>query len=67
MRALKSFGAFWYDFIVGDDPTVAVGVVAALAVTAALAHSDLTAWWVMPATVALLLAATLARAVRRNR
>jgi hypothetical protein len=67
MRALKSFGAFWYDFIVGDDPTVAVGVVAGLGATAALAHNKLTAWWVMPVVVALLLGATLARAVRKDR
>ena len=31
MRALKSFGAFWYDFVVGDDWQVAAIVVAALA------------------------------------
>jgi hypothetical protein len=36
-RWLRSFGAFWWDFIVGDDWRVAAGVVAALAVTAGLA------------------------------
>ena len=25
MRALKSFGAFWYDFVIGDDWQVAAG------------------------------------------
>jgi len=32
MKYLKSFGQFWYDFIVGDDWKIAVGVVLALAV-----------------------------------
>jgi hypothetical protein len=32
MRYLKSFGRFWYDFIVGDDWKIAAGVVLALAV-----------------------------------
>ena len=66
MRALRSFGAFWYDFVVGDDPAVAIGVVVGLAATALLAHNDLTAWWLLPATTALLLAGTLARAVRHR-
>ena len=30
MRRLRSIGAFWYDFVVGDDWRVAVVVVAAL-------------------------------------
>jgi hypothetical protein len=32
MNFLKAFGQFWYDFIVGDDPKIAVAVVIALAV-----------------------------------
>jgi hypothetical protein len=32
MRFLRSFGQFWYDFIVGDDWKIAAGVVVALAV-----------------------------------
>jgi hypothetical protein len=36
MRFLKGFGKFWYDFIIGDDWKIAVGVVVALAVTLGL-------------------------------
>jgi hypothetical protein len=32
MKFLKSFGAFWYDFIIGDDWKIAVAVVASLAI-----------------------------------
>ena len=66
MRALLAFLGFWYDFIVGDDPLVAAGVVTALAMTALLAHAGLPAWWLMPATVLTLLAGSLARATRRR-
>jgi hypothetical protein len=66
MRALRSFFSFWYDFIVGDDLTVAVGVVIALTMTALLAHAGLPAWWLMPAAVLTLLAGSLARAARRR-
>jgi hypothetical protein len=32
MKLLKSFGQFWYDFIIGDDWKIAVAVVLALIV-----------------------------------
>lgn len=35
LRALRSFGRFWYDFVVGDDPKIAAGVVLALGVALA--------------------------------
>jgi hypothetical protein len=48
-RALKSFGAFCYDFVIGDDWRVAVIVVAALAVTALLVHvAGVNAWLLLP-------------------
>lgn len=61
---LKAFGAFWYDFVVGDDWRVAVGVVLALAVTAAVATTSVPAWWILPAAVAVLLPVSLWRAAR---
>jgi hypothetical protein len=63
-NGLRAFGAFWWDFIVGDDWRVAVGVVVALAVTGFLAAKDLPAWWFLPLAVLALLTASLARAVR---
>ena len=41
---------FFYDFVVGDDWRVAVGVVVAVAVTAAVAT-----WWLLPLAAAGLL------------
>jgi hypothetical protein len=61
---LRSFGAFWWDFIVGDDWRVAAGVALALGASALLAHHGIAAWWVLPLAVALILYASLKRATR---
>lgn len=55
--------AVW-DFVVGDDPLVALGVAVALGVTAAAADAGASAWWIMPAAVVMLLAHSLWRASR---
>ncbi len=63
MNRLKAFGAFWYDFIVGDDWHVAVLVVVGLAVTAILARvAHVNAWWLLPVVVFAALAWSLHRA-----
>lgn len=62
---IRGFFAFWYDFIVGDDWTVAVGVVAALVIIGLLvAFGGVTLWWLMPLAVALLLWGSLMRVTR---
>ena len=58
---VKAFGAFWYDFVIGDDWRVAVGVVAAFLITYAVSKSTVSAWWVPPVSVALLLPYSLWR------
>lgn len=64
MGWLGRFVHFWYDFIVGDDWMVALGVVLGLALTALLAHQRVAVWWLMPLLVLALLAASLYRARR---
>ena len=61
---MRSFGRFLYDFVVGDDWTVAVGVVLLGAATAALAAEDWPAWWLPPLGVLALLWLSLRRAIR---
>ena len=51
-----------WEFIVGDDWVTAIGVVAALGVTALIAGASASAWWVMPIAVLALLALSLRRA-----
>lgn len=64
---LKAFGAFWYDFVVGDDWRVAIAVVVALAVTFAVASAGAPAWWVLPVAVAIVLPLSLWRVARPRR
>jgi hypothetical protein len=64
MNLLRRFARFWWDFVVGDDWRVAVGVVVALGVTAALADTGTPAWWLLPLAVAVLLYVSLHRAAR---
>ena len=67
MRRLRAFGAFLYDFLVGDDPVIALVVVLALGVTAIVASSGAAAWWVLPAAVVAVLTVSLLRATRPPR
>lgn len=68
MKWIRSFVMFWYDFVVGDDWQVAVGVAVALGATAALVHgAGVNAWWLLPVAVVVLLALSLRRAVRASR
>jgi hypothetical protein len=65
MRYLKAFLLFWYEFIVGDDWTIAAGIVAALAVSALLVRLGLNAWWLLPIAAVAMLALSLGREIRR--
>jgi hypothetical protein len=66
-RRISAFVAFWYDFIVGDDWRIAIGVVTALALTYGLSNSMVPSWWVLPATVLILLPPNLRRAALHRR
>ena len=63
---LRTFAAFWYDFVIGDDWLVAVAVAAGLAVTYALSRTVVPAWWLMPLLLALLIPLSLWRATRKH-
>ena len=67
MGVLHRFGRFWYDFLVGDDPWVAAGVVLALAATAALTSLGAPAWWLLPVAIAAVLTLSVRRAARSAR
>jgi hypothetical protein len=64
---LAAFGRFWWDFVVGDDPFIALGVVLALAVTGLLNATGLAGWWVLLLVVPVLLAASVWRVARGTR
>ncbi len=67
MSRLQALARFAWDFVVGDDWRIAVGVVLALAVTALLAGTGLAVWWLLPAVVVVLLGWSVWRAARTSR
>ena len=67
MSALRSFGRFWWDFVVGDDPRAAAGLVVAIGATWLLERAGVSAWWFLPPAVALVLAESLRRAIQQSR
>ena len=62
MRHLEALLRFIWDFVVGDDWRIAVGVVIALGVTAVVAGGTVAAWWILPVAVAGLLGFSVWRA-----
>lgn len=67
VRWLRAFAAFWVDFIVGDDWTVAAAVAAGLVATWGLVRAGASAWWLLPLVVAAATTVSLRRAVKRER
>ena len=67
MTHIKDFVLFWYDFIVGDDWAIAVGVVLAVVVSALLVRQGVNAWWAMPPMVVIALAFSLFREARKRK
>jgi hypothetical protein len=65
MSAARSALLAVWEFVAGDDWRTAVGVVLALALTAAIAAAGIAAWWVTPLAVVALLALSLRRELRR--
>ena len=64
---VHGFLRFWYEFVVGDDWRIALGVVLALGLTLVVSRAGLPAWWLMPLAVVILLPASVWRAVRAAR
>jgi hypothetical protein len=66
MKWLVQFGEFWYDFIVGDDWRIAVGVVITVVGVYVAAHHGLNWWWLLPLAVASLLTISVMHEMRRR-
>jgi hypothetical protein len=66
MSRLRAFGSFWLDFVVGDDWRLAVGLIAALGLSALLVNRSIATWWLLPIVVIALLAESVLRAARRS-
>jgi hypothetical protein len=61
---IVGFGRFWYDFIIGDDWTVAAAIAARLVLTTQFKARHVPAWWLMPVIVVIMVGVSLRRASR---
>jgi hypothetical protein len=64
---MKAFGAFWWDFLVGDTPELLIGVLVAIGLVALLVKAsslNAAAVAVFPAAVVALLGGSVYRARR---
>ena len=66
VRFVRQFLRFWYDFIVGDDWRLAVGVLVIVGLVVAAAQNDLNWWWLLPVAVAALLTVSVLQELRRH-
>jgi hypothetical protein len=60
-------GRFFYRFIVGDDWTVAVVMLLALAATGVLVAHQVSAWWLVPPLAILMTGISLRRSARQHK
>ncbi|MDQ1425108.1 MAG: hypothetical protein QOD72_2606 [Acidimicrobiaceae bacterium] len=67
MKHVRTFGSFWYDFIIGDDWRVALGVSFVIALLYVVAHHGANWWWMIPLAVTALLGVSLNNASRPQR
>ena len=64
MKRIESFFRFLWDFVIGDDWRIAAGVVIAFGLTAVVADTSVSAWWILPVAVAMVLGESVWRAAR---
>jgi hypothetical protein len=61
INSVRAVALFFYRFVVGDDPGVAVVMLLSLGVTAALLARAINAWWLVPPTAVMMTGASLWR------
>ncbi len=65
-EAIRSFGGFWYDFIIGDDWVAAAGVLVMLGAAYGLLRLGVRAFWAGPVVVVVTAALLVWRGERRE-
>lgn len=66
IRAVRAFGSFWWDFLVGDTPELFVAVVVIVTLALLLRHHREVALVLLPVLTVLFLAASTVRGRQRR-
>jgi hypothetical protein len=66
VNAVKAFGRFWWDFLIGDTPDLFVAVLVIVGAAFALRHDRTAAIVVLPLLAIIALAASTYRGRRRT-
>jgi hypothetical protein len=64
---IRAFVRFWFDFLIGDDWTVAAAIALALLGTWGLVQASVAAWWLLPLGVIAATVLSLRRTVAKER
>jgi hypothetical protein len=69
MNRIEQFLTFLWDFVIGDDWRIALGVAVGLVVTLVLSDNGISSWWLLPVMVVLMLSLSVWSVARsaRNR
>jgi hypothetical protein len=66
MTIVRRLLRFLWDFVIGDDWRIAAGVAAALVATLVLSDNGVTAWWLLPLAVVVMLSVSVWTVARRR-
>jgi hypothetical protein len=67
VSAVVGVARFLYRFVVGDDWTVALAILLALAATGVLLANHVSAWWLVPFVAIFMTGFSLRRSARQHR
>jgi hypothetical protein len=67
VSAVVGVARFLYRFVVGDDWTVALAILLALAATGVLVANHVSAWWLVPFVAIFMTGFSLRRSARQHR
>ncbi|MCL5054309.1 hypothetical protein [Ferrimicrobium acidiphilum] len=62
----QAFARFLWKFIIGEDITLAIGVVLGLVAVALLHYGRVASWWALPIVWIIALSVSLRRATRKT-
>ena len=67
MRYVTMFFRFWWDFLIGDTPELAIGALAIIGLAMLLVRANINAVIIIPTAIVILLAFSAYRGARQSK